>query len=141
MNVVLDDQFIKRVLVSKIPSWLIDLVDDGEIFTTPRWKQRIINSLQNPGNGMLSRDVVRSDIPELLQRLNQIALTPAIARELPESVGELAALQPLWREAIVGAVVTSSVLVVAPNQVSDRNRPRITAALTLLRVELVIKEP
>jgi hypothetical protein len=141
MNVVLDDQFIRRVLVSMTPPWLIDLIADGEIYTTPRWKQRLVQAFENPGNGILSRDIVRSDIPELLRRLNHISLTPAIARELPESVGELAALQPLWREAIVGAVITNSVLVVSPNQISDRNSPRITAAVTLLRIELVIKEP
>jgi hypothetical protein len=89
----------------------------------------------------LSRDVDRGYIPELLRRLDEINVTPAVPRDLPESVGELAALPPLWREAIVGAVIVNATLVVIPTAITDRNRATITAALTLLQVEMLIKSP
>ncbi len=140
MNVVLDDQFVKRVLV-QTPLWLVDFVGDGTVYTTPRWKRRLRNALEHPGNGMLSHDVVRLDVPELFRRLDDVALTPAVARDLAESVGELAALPPLWREAIVGAVVTESILIVSTIQITDRNRARIDPALELLRVQMIARDP
>jgi hypothetical protein len=46
---------------------------------------------------------------------------------------------PLWREAIVGAVLVNATLIVNPTTKTDRNRTTITAALTLLQVEMVVQ--
>jgi hypothetical protein len=54
----LDDQFIKRVLQAT-PSWLIDLVGDGDVYATPRWKRRlaITTALNLLHVEMLQRDL------------------------------------------------------------------------------------
>lgn len=140
MNVILDDQFIRRVLIAEtVPSWISDLVGEGTLYTTPRWKRRIEIAWENPRNGKLSTGISSAVFPLLLSRLRFIALTPAISGPLPESVDQIAALPPLWREAIVGAVLTESVLIVNPTAITDRNRDAIEAALQLLHVVLQVR--
>ena len=57
-------------------------------------------------------------------------------RDTTEDIGALAVLPPLWREAIIGAVLTSAMVIVYPGAITDRNRSSITAAANLLAVEI-----
>ena len=141
MNVILDDHWLRRVLVAPRPAWLTELLaDDGEPATTPRWQTRLRNALEHPRNGVLSRGLSPIQAEIVLRRLDDFPTTTPVARDTTDDIGELAALPPIWREAIIGAVLTKATIIVHPGAITDRNQSSITAAAAanLLSVEIRI---
>ena len=137
MNVIVDDHWLRRVLVTPRPVWLSELLaDDGELTTTPRWQTRLRSALEHPRNGVLSRGLTPSQAAAILRRVDDFPTTASVPRDTTEDIGALAILPPLWREAIIGAVLTNAILIVYPGAITDRNRSSITAAANLLTVEI-----
>jgi hypothetical protein len=63
LNVVIDDHHARRILHTSPAPWLVELVGDEALYTTPRWATRLRSALAAPRGGTLlvispSRNVI-----------------------------------------------------------------------------------